>query len=136
MRPRLPPSSDERIERRRARNRAYSREYAKKHPERVNAHTKAYYERRKSDPEFRQKVNHSTTATKRRYPLARAAQHKIHSLVRRGKLPKASELSCVDCGKGATDYDHRDYTKPLEVEPTCRSCNRKRGPGYPYNQAS
>lgn len=26
------------------------------------------------------------------------------------------------------DYDHRDYTKPLSVEPVCRSCNKLRGP--------
>lgn len=36
--------------------------------------------------------------------------------------------SCSDCGKPATCYDHRDYNKPLEVDPVCSSCNRKRGP--------
>lgn len=117
------------------RKRARSREYAKRFPEKINAHVKASYNRRKHDPDFRRKVNASTNATKRRYPLARLAQHKIHNLVRQGKIPRACELLCVDCGKGATDYDHRDYTKPLEVAPTCRSCNRRRGPGYPYNQA-
>ena len=34
----------------------------------------------------------------------------------------------MDCGKQAHEYDHRDYDKPLEVEPTCKSCNSKRGP--------
>jgi hypothetical protein len=29
-------------------------------------------------------------------------------------------------------YEHRDYTKPLQVEPVCRSCNALRGPGKPY----
>ena len=27
----------------------------------------------------------------------------------------------------ATQYDHRDYNKPLEVTPVCPSCNGKRG---------
>jgi hypothetical protein len=40
----------------------------------------------------------------------------------------ARDFACADCGKPATDYDHRDYRKPLEVEPVCHSCNLKRGP--------
>lgn len=48
--------------------------------------------------------------------------------IREGRLPKASQLTCVDCGQPARDYDHRDYAKPLDVQPVCRSCNRKRGP--------
>ena len=28
----------------------------------------------------------------------------------------------------AYDYDHRDYSKPLEVDPVCRRCNQMRGP--------
>jgi len=52
----------------------------------------------------------------------------VAKLIRSGAIPKARELSCVDCGKNALDYDHRDYSKPLEVEPVCRSCNQLRGP--------
>lgn len=51
--------------------------------------------------------------------------------VREGRLPKPSTLVCVDCGRPAQQYDHRDYTKPLQVEPVCRSCNVMRGPA-PY----
>ena len=36
---------------------------------------------------------------------------------------------CVDCGSKATCWEHRDYEKPLEVDPVCASCNKKRGPG-------
>ena len=47
-----------------------------------------------------------------------------------GKLPslRKNEIACVDCGKRATDYDHRDYSKPLDVVPVCRKCNDARGP--------
>lgn len=41
----------------------------------------------------------------------------------------ASHVSCVDCGERADRYDHRDYSKRLDVEPVCRRCNRNRGPG-------
>lgn len=49
--------------------------------------------------------------------------------VRCGSIPRASEFSCVDCGKKAMCYDHRDYEKPMEISPVCVSCNKKRGPG-------
>lgn len=38
-------------------------------------------------------------------------------------------IACVDCGEPANEYDHRDYMKPLAVEPVCRACNQARGPG-------
>jgi len=37
-------------------------------------------------------------------------------------------IECVDCGAPATCYDHRDYSKPLDVEPVCWKCNAQRGP--------
>ncbi len=36
---------------------------------------------------------------------------------------------CTDCGEQARFYDHRDYSKPMMVEPVCWSCNIRRGPG-------
>lgn len=69
-------------------------------------------------------------------PLAGKAHSRVASAVLRGDLPPASECTCVDCGKPAECYDHRDYTKPLEVEPVCMSCNKFRGPGYPYIEAA
>ena len=57
------------------------------------------------------------------------AHAEVHRAVRRGLLPKASDLVCVDCGVAAVEYDHRDYNRPLAVEPVCRSCNLFRGPG-------
>lgn len=42
-------------------------------------------------------------------------------------MPRARSLACVDCGRLASEYDHRDYSKPLHVEPVCGACNAKRG---------
>lgn len=54
--------------------------------------------------------------------------HRIVSIaIRHGFLAPAYEHDCVDCGQQATVYDHRDYNKPLEVEPVCRACNKRRG---------
>lgn len=54
----------------------------------------------------------------------------VNAAKSQGLLPRlrGSGIACVDCGKPAHDYDHRDYRKPLEVVPVCRSCNLKRGP--------
>lgn len=50
--------------------------------------------------------------------------------VRHGDLPKLDgSIPCVDCGRPACEYDHRDYKKPLEVDPVCKVCNFARGPG-------
>lgn len=58
--------------------------------------------------------------------------HKAVALaVRKGLLPKAKTQQCVDCGRQAHGYDHRDYNKPLDVEPVCQSCNKLRGPAIP-----
>lgn len=48
-----------------------------------------------------------------------------------GFIPPASQFFCVDCGEKAREYDHRDYNKPLDVEPVCSSCNQKRSHGIP-----
>jgi hypothetical protein len=58
----------------------------------------------------------------------------VAAAVRRGDLInlKRRRVKCVDCGKRAVAYDHRDYTKPLEVEPVCCRCNVRRGPALPY----
>lgn len=55
----------------------------------------------------------------------------VAAAIRYGVLKKATECTCADCGKPAQEYDHRDYAKPLDVDPVCRSCNILRGPGKP-----
>jgi len=62
---------------------------------------------------------------------------RAHSIVwkakKAGLLPKFDgSILCTDCEVCATEYDHRNYFKPLEVEPVCHSCNVKRGPAYPF----
>lgn len=56
------------------------------------------------------------------------AQSAVHKAVRAGEILPARGLACADCGKPAYGFDHRDYTKPLAVDPVCRSCNWHRGP--------
>lgn len=59
------------------------------------------------------------------------AQSKVHIAIRRGDMKKAAEFICVDCGRPAEVYDHRDYSQPLAVEPVCRCCNIMRGSAKP-----
>lgn len=60
-------------------------------------------------------------------------QRRSHTLVKaavkRGLLPnlKSGEYACADCGSVAHEYDHRDYGRPFDVVPVCRSCNKQRG---------
>ena len=58
------------------------------------------------------------------------AQYITQKAVKNGILPRLKEniVLCVDCGKRATGYDHRDYRKPLKVAPVCQRCNVLRGP--------
>lgn len=57
----------------------------------------------------------------------------VHLAVKRGELQKINPSTlCVDCGSPAKEYDHRDYNKPLVVEPVCKRCNQKRGRAIPW----
>lgn len=81
---------------------------------------------------FRRYNNEYSDAYRAARPLVGRASAEVHKAVRRGEIKPLRGLMCVDCPREAQCYDHRDYTKPLEVEPVCFSCNRKRGPGHPY----
>lgn len=59
-----------------------------------------------------------------RYRLYR----EVKEAIKRGDLLPISQTKCVDCGGKANGYEHRDWLKPLDVVPICRSCNWKRGP--------
>ena len=54
---------------------------------------------------------------------------RVGAAVRAGKIKAAKHYKCVDCGRQAEHYDHRNYSKPFEIDPTCRVCNYARGPG-------
>lgn len=51
----------------------------------------------------------------------------VAQAVQLGILLHAYQRTCVDCGADAQVYDHRDYSKPYEVDPVCQRCNLKRG---------
>lgn len=75
----------------------------------------------------------NAAAWRKQRPLAVRAANHLWMAIHDGKIPRPENAGpCVDCGKRAQVYDHRDYTKPLDVVPVCRGCNNKRGPGYPY----
>ena len=60
------------------------------------------------------------------------ASNIVIAAIKAGRLPPITDKTiCVDCGKRANAYDHRDYNKPLEVEPVCHRCNNHRGPAIP-----
>lgn len=56
----------------------------------------------------------------------RVAMVEVRRAVMDGRIPPVRTLKCVDCGFPGHDYEHRDYDKPLDVVPVCRSCNQKR----------
>jgi hypothetical protein len=55
----------------------------------------------------------------------------VQAAIRRGRLAdlRAGRARCSDCQHPAYVYDHRDYSRPLDVEACCHGCNVKRGPG-------
>ncbi len=52
-----------------------------------------------------------------------------HTAIKCGLLPEPLDCRCVDCGRQADCYDHRDYSRPLDVEPVCIACNGHRHRG-------
>jgi len=66
---------------------------------------------------------------RKKYRNAIRAHWKVAAAVLKGILPHPRSCLCKDCGLQADAYDHRDYLKPLDVEPVCHSCNKLRGPG-------
>jgi hypothetical protein len=59
------------------------------------------------------------------------AQKVIGKAVKNGSIQHPSEFRCVDCNFIATEYEHRDYNYPFNVDPICRICNAKRGIAKP-----
>jgi len=56
------------------------------------------------------------------------ASYLVNKAIKEGLIKPVKEFLCIDCGAQATCYDHRDYNKPLEVDPVCSKCNKRRGP--------
>jgi hypothetical protein len=73
------------------------------------------------------KCRHCDKCAREYFLVKKVAESVFRSAINNGRLPRARSMSCVDCGAPANGYDHRDYLKPLDVVPTCRSCNSRRG---------
>jgi hypothetical protein len=53
----------------------------------------------------------------------------VQAAIQHGRLAKRDgTIACADCGRPATEYDHRDYGQPLLVAPVCHRCNVRRPP--------
>lgn len=85
-----------------------------------------------------QGARHCWPCQKQREPHMWTAILAVRKAVRQGGLPKLDgSIACVDCGAPARDYDHRDYSRPLDVDPVCRACNQARGPAaFPMERAA
>lgn len=85
--------------------------------------------------DFRQRACVNCSIVKGVYRKYGTGQGEAHRLVAReikaGRLPRLKNCVCADCGKPAAHYEHRNYNKPLVVEPVCRACNTKRGSAIP-----
>src|SRR3990167_672604 len=76
-------------------------------------------------------MNRATKDRKRQRNIgAISACSMVGRAIKRGELKSLwdGKTPCVDCGKPAICYDHRDYGKPLKVSPVCHRCNILRGP--------
>lgn len=58
------------------------------------------------------------------------AADEVWKAIKLGKLPALAKtyVKCTDCDRRAACYDHRLYSKPLDVHPVCHKCNKARGP--------
>jgi hypothetical protein len=62
------------------------------------------------------------------------ARRVVARAVRDGRLARLDgSIRCVDCRGPAEGYDHRDYRKPLDVQPVCMDCNIRRGAAEPMD---
>lgn len=64
------------------------------------------------------------------------AHVEVNKAVRVGRLPPARGQTCADCGGLACEYDHRDYSRPLDVAAVCHPCNVRRGQAAPLSSAA
>ena len=60
------------------------------------------------------------------YPERYAARRRVARAIAKGRLKRAAEFSCVDCGEQATAYDHHlgyDPSHVFDIEPVCNRCH-------------
>jgi len=113
----------------------------------VSAYNSTYTKNRfSSDPVFRAKTIAAAAAWSAANPEKRAviakkrnqkdrenhpekvkARALINQRVRFGRMPKASSLACVECGKIAAHYHHYKgyaFENRYDVQPVCSSCHK------------
>lgn len=78
------------------------------------------------------KLNPLVVRERRYWRLQKACWAITQIALAEGLIEPVAGKACVDCGAAATEYDHRDYCLPIAVEPTCRSCNSRRGRAKPF----
>lgn len=67
--------------------------------------------------------------------ISKRATAQVKKAIKQGLIPAISnDTKCVDCGNPARDYEHRYYTRPLDVDPVCRACNQRRGPALDVHE--
>lgn len=124
---------------------AYHKRWLKNHPGYMKKYVRSFLER---NPDYQKEYrkNHLKKGywnkyykehyLKRRLNGGEQAKHMVGKMVKKGILLSLRSvfIPCCDCGKRATQYDHRDYNFPKIVEPVCASCNVRRGPGIPLKK--
>lgn len=82
--------------------------------------TRSLYGNRRHTSEYAKKFSKLAYITG-----ASIARNMVRQAVKNGKLKnlKTNKIPCVHCGYRATIYEHRDYNFPLDVLPSCKSCN-------------
>lgn len=83
------------------------------------------------NPTYNSKIDHDW-----RNNGATKARTEVQKAIRKGILLclKKNKVKCCLCRYRATEYDHRDYNKPLEVSPVCKSCNQEIGKAIPLEK--
>ena len=65
-----------------------------------------------------------------RYPKKHSAHRTIAREIELGRIPKASDCTCYNCGKHAVEYHHHNgYAKRYyrDVIPLCKGCHKIAG---------
>jgi hypothetical protein len=84
----------------------------------------AYYYKRKAEGLVKaQSGTRDTAGYLARHGDKVRARGRVKAAIRRGKMPRASELECSKCGGAADQYHHEDYSKPMGVTPVCSRCH-------------
>ena len=83
----------------------------------------AYQERKRTNPEYKEKNNARSAEWKQQNKEKRAAHKAVESAINRGLIIKPTRCQVCNAEPKRLDGHHDDYTKLLEVQWLCRSCH-------------